>query len=104
MTNQANGFEPKLAMAIEELKALVLIRFPDAVFDVFTDDAEVETRLVVIVDYENIHDVIGTFVSRWVDMEVDDDIDLRPVVRRPDSDAHRGSTRSHTGQALLRND
>jgi hypothetical protein len=72
-----------LALAIEELKSLILARFPDATFEIFEGDDPHGTYLRVMLDLDEVYDVIDVFISRLTDFQVEDDLDLFVEITRP---------------------
>src|SRR5687767_11699543 len=78
--------DPRIQAALEELRALILSRFPEATFTVGRGDDPDGIYLTPIVDVEDLDEVADVFISRMVDMQVDEGL---PVYVVPDWPLHR---------------
>ena len=67
------GAKPGAEGLIEEIKQLVLGRFPDAEFEVRRVDGK-NYRIEVIADFENMFDILDLTSDRATDILVDHDI------------------------------
>jgi hypothetical protein len=68
---------PRMKSAIDELKGMLLDRYPEATFEVERDPEESDgVDLVVTVDVEDIGDVLGVVIHRLVDMQVEEDLPI----------------------------
>lgn len=75
--------EPRMQDAIAEIKALVVSRYPDAVFDVFPSANVNGVYLRMIVDIEELGDVSDLVLPRVVEMQLDEELPIYPIPERP---------------------
>ena len=68
--------------ALDELKRLILDRFPTATFDITHGDDPCGVYLVAMVDVEDIDDVIDAFLDRLVIMQIDEGLPIYVMVER----------------------
>jgi hypothetical protein len=68
--------------AVSELQAMVLTRYPDAVFEAFPNDEPEGVYLRIIVDIDDPMDVIEAILPRLAEMQTDG-LPVYPVAVRP---------------------
>lgn len=73
----------RLDSAIEEIKALVLARYPDATFELGLGGDPEGTWMTVTVDVDDTDEVFDVVVDRLVDMQVEEGIPLYVIPVRP---------------------
>jgi hypothetical protein len=83
--NQIMSVEPasRLDAAIDEIKALLLARFPDATFELEPGEDPEGTWMTVTVDVDDTDEVFDVVVDRLVDMQVEEGIPLYVIPVRP---------------------
>ena len=74
---------PRAQAALDEIRSLIASRFPQATFEVQKGYEPAGIYLVAVVDVEDLDEVRDVFMSRLVDMQVDDRIPIYVRVRRP---------------------
>jgi hypothetical protein len=74
---------PRAQAALDELRTLIASRFPQATFDVQKRYEPAGIYLVATVDVEDLDEVRDHFMSRLVDIQVDDRIPVYVRVKRP---------------------
>lgn len=75
----------RLQVAIEELQALILSRFPTTTFMVGEADDPDGVYMRAIVDVDDTDEVIEVFLDRLVDFQVDEELPINVVpVRTPE--------------------
>jgi hypothetical protein len=75
--------ENRLYAAIAEIEALILARYPEAIFDIALGDDPEGTYLTATVDIEDTDEVIDVIVERMLEMQVEEGIPLYPIIVRP---------------------
>ena len=72
---------PRMHEALNELRALISNRYPQATFTVSEGDDLDGLCLTATVDVEDMGEVVDVFLARLVDLQVDEDlpIDVLPV-------------------------
>lgn len=84
MNNEPSAFQsPRMEAAVEEIKHLILQRFPEATFDAGPGEDPVGMYLIATVDLEDLGDVEDLYIDRLVDMQVDELLPLHVVPTRP---------------------
>jgi hypothetical protein len=78
--------DPRIQAALDELRGLVLRRFPEATFTVARGDDPDGIYLTATVDVDDLDEVTDTVVARMVDMQVDEGL---PIFVVPDWPLHR---------------
>jgi hypothetical protein len=73
----------RIQAALSQLKSLILAQFPDATFDVFKGEEPCGIYLRATVDVEDTDEVIDTFISRLVDMQVEEELPVYVLVLQP---------------------
>ena len=78
--------DPRIRAAVIELKALITASFPGTTFRVVRGEDPDGIHLLPIVDVDDLDEVAGVFMSRLVDMQVDEGL---PVFVFPDATPER---------------
>lgn len=73
----------RIQRAIDELKAMIKGRFPDASFDVYEGDDPSGTYLRVTVDIDDTDEVTDLIIDRLVDMQVEEGLPVYVIPLRP---------------------
>lgn len=73
----------RIPQAIDELKAMIEDRFPDASFNVYEGDDPYGTYLRVTVDIDDTDEVTDLIIDRLVDMQVEEGLPLYVIPVRP---------------------
>lgn len=74
---------PRVAEAIDEIKGLILTRYPDAAFTVGEGEDPEGIYLIATVDVEEMDEVVDMFLGRLVDWQVEEELPLYVVAIRP---------------------
>lgn len=75
--------ETRLDAAISEIEALILAHYPEATFDIALGDDPEGTYLTATVDIDDTDEVIDVIVERMLEMQVEEEIPLYPIIVRP---------------------
>jgi hypothetical protein len=75
--------DERIQSALAELQSLILARFPAATFTVFEGEDPCGIYLEATVDVEDTDEVIDTYISRMVDMQVDEGLPVYAIVVQP---------------------
>src|SRR5712691_4147907 len=75
--------DPRVRVAITELKADIVRRHPAAAFEVFQGEDPAGTYLRAIVEVEDTDEVVEPLVDRLLALQVDQELHLQLVVTRP---------------------
>lgn len=78
-----NEDDPRIRAALEELRDLIVQRYPDATFITYRGDDPDGIRLAATVDVEELDGVSDIFMSRLVDMQVEDGLPVYVVLGQP---------------------
>ncbi len=73
----------RLAAAVEEMKATILRRYPDASFRLALGHDPEGIYLTATVDVEDTDEVFDLIVGRLLEMQVDEELDLYVLPVRP---------------------
>lgn len=82
-TERTSDLNARIQQAIDELKAMIKGRFPDASFDVYEGDDPCGTYLRVIADIDDVDEVTDLIIDRLVDMQVEDGLPVYVIPVRP---------------------
>jgi hypothetical protein len=82
-TVPADEDDPRIQAALEELRGLILERFPDATFTVTLGDDPEGVYLKPTVDIEDLDEVTEPLVSRLVEMQVEEGLPVYVVPEWP---------------------
>ena len=82
-TERISMDDPRVQRALEELKSLVLQRFPEATFEAYEGDDPVGIYLKARADVEDLFDIIYTVSERIVDIQLDEELPVYVVPGRP---------------------
>jgi hypothetical protein len=74
---------PRMKEAIEEIKQLILHRFPEAKFDIGEGEDPCGIHVITTVDLEDLGEVMDVYRDRIVDMQVDEGLPLYFIPTRP---------------------
>lgn len=74
---------PRMEAAIEEIKQIILQRFPDATFDMGPGEDPAGIHLIATVDLEDLWGVMDLYRDRLVDLQVDEGLPLYVIPTRP---------------------
>lgn len=97
--------EPRILAAVEELKRLVLKRYPGAEFDVFSSTNVNGVYMRIFVDIDDPGDVNEAILDRVVEMQIDEGLPIYPVAVRPIGmfwDAHVADGAGNTAESPAR--
>ena len=75
--------DPKIEHAIEELKALIRARYPDADFEVSRGEDPEGVYLAATVDVEDVDDVMAIYTERLIELQVADRLPLYVLSLQP---------------------
>lgn len=82
----ADENDPRIQAALDELRGMILERFPDATFTVSHGEDPEGIYLNPIVDIDDLDEVTSVILSRVVDMQIDEGL---PVYVIPGWPSHR---------------
>lgn len=75
---------PRVQQALEELKKLILGRYPEATFRVLRGpEDQREIDLMVTLDVETLDEVLDLVIDRVVDLQVDERLPIHVIPVRP---------------------
>ena len=74
---------PRIQAALAELKALILARYPDAIFEVLEGEDPVGVYLRTTVDIEDSSDVMETVLDKLYELEVEQELPVYVVTTQP---------------------
>ena len=94
----------RLTSAIEELQSIVAGAYPNAEFQTYHRDDPDSTFLQITVDVSDMNDVFDLFADRLLEMQVDEELALYPVIVRPISRTLEMLRHPERGVALLASD
>src|SRR6476620_8300664 len=82
--NNHNAVDLRLQAAVDELKAMILQRYPDATFTVSPaeDDPRI-THLLTTVDVDDTEEVVDLVIDRMLELQVDEGLPIYVVPVRP---------------------
>lgn len=84
MTPEASTLlTPRMEAAIEEIKQIILQRFPEATLDMGPGEDPVGMYLIATVDLEDLGEVTDLYRDRIVDLQVDEALPLYVIPTRP---------------------
>lgn len=69
--------------AIDDLRALILARYPEAMFYVFNDEDSGDICLNATVDIDDTDDVMDVVIDRLVEIQVDEELPIWVTVALP---------------------
>lgn len=84
--NSALLADSRIVSAIDELKQLILARFPDACFDLASGPESDSIYLVALVDTEDLDDVMEVYIDRLVDLQVEERLPVYVISLHPHKD------------------
>lgn len=73
---------PRMEAAIAEMKALISRHYPGTTFTIYEWDDPEGIFLSAVVDIEDLEAVTDLFISRMVDLQIDEDLPLFVVPER----------------------
>jgi hypothetical protein len=81
---RADREDPRLQSAIEELRGLILRRYPDATFSLSRghDDPEI-IHLNATVDVEDLDEIIDLVIERELELQVEQGLPIHVIPTRP---------------------
>ena len=80
----ADENDPRIQAALEELRGMILDKFPGATFTVTYGDDPEGIYLNPTVDIEDLDEVTNVILSRMVDMQIDEGLPVYVVPEWPD--------------------
>lgn len=83
MSEPQSSLAPRLEAALQEIKALIGHRYPEATFDVAEGEEPGSAYLVATVDVEDTGEVVEIFLDRLVDFQVDEALPVFVLLARP---------------------
>ena len=75
--------DPRIEPAIEEIKDLILARYPEAHFEVSRGDDPEGVNLTANVDVEDTDEVVDLYIDRLIDLQVEDRLPLYVLPLQP---------------------
>lgn len=82
-TERTTDLNARIQQAIDELKAMIEGRFPDARFDVYEGEDPSGMYLRVTVDIDDTDEVTDLIIDRLVDMQVEEGLPVYVIPVRP---------------------
>ncbi|MPZ15508.1 MAG: hypothetical protein GEU73_13990 [Chloroflexi bacterium] len=73
----------EIERALEELRSLILGRYPEATFDLSMGDDPEGVYLTAIVDVEDSNQVMDVYIDRLIDMEDEEGLPVYVIPVRP---------------------
>ena len=75
--------DPRIELAIEELKGMVLSRYPEVCFEVTRGDDPAGVYLTATVDVEDVDEVMELYTDQLIDLQVEDGLPLYVLSLQP---------------------
>ena len=75
--------DPKVIDALDELRAIIVSRYPTATFDVFHRDGPCGVRLRARVDVEDLDEVIDAVIDKLYEVQVERELPVYVVAAHP---------------------
>lgn len=75
--------DPRIEPAIEEIKALILARYPEASFEVSRGGDPEGVHLTATVDVEDSDEVVDLYIDRLIDLQVEERLPLYVLALQP---------------------
>ena len=75
--------DPRIKEAVEELRTLIVSRYPAASFDVYESDEPTGVRLQATVDLEDLDEVMDTVIDALYDIQVERGLPVYVVMEQP---------------------
>lgn len=75
--------DPRIEPAIEDIKALILARYPGASFEVSRGDDPYGVYLTATVDVEDTDEVVDLYIDRLIDLQVEERLPLHVLPLQP---------------------
>lgn len=82
-TARSDEMDQQVEQALEELRAIIRNRYPEAGFEVFHGEDPEGTYLRAVVDVEDSDEVVNVFIDRLIAMQVEDGLPVYVVPVRP---------------------
>lgn len=81
---QQDTYEARLEQALDELREMILGRFPDTTFSVSIspDDPDI-VHLNAVVDLEDTEEVIDLVIDRMLELQIDEGLPIHVIPLRP---------------------
>jgi hypothetical protein len=76
-------FTPRMEDALDELRALIASRYPEATFSVSVGEDPDGIYLTATVDVEDMDEVVDVFLDRMVDLQIEEELPIFVVAVRP---------------------
>ncbi len=80
----------RIEPVIAELQKKIIVRYPEAQFEIFEGDDPRGTYLRAIVDVEDTDVVVDLVVDRLLDLQIEEQLPVYFVTRRPDEQTANG--------------
>jgi hypothetical protein len=75
--------DPRIQAALAELQQLILVNYPETVFDVFKGEDPCGVYLRATVDRDDLSDVIDTVLDKLYELQVEQELPVYVVTTQP---------------------
>jgi hypothetical protein len=76
--------DPRLAPALDELRGMILARYPQATFELSRGiDDPAAVHLIAVIDVEDTDDVVDLFIDRMMELQIEEGLPIFVIPTRP---------------------
>jgi hypothetical protein len=93
---EQQGNDPRIDIALDELRAVIAARYPTATFDVFERDDPMGVRLRVVVNVEDTDEVMDLVIDQLTEIQTERALPVYLLIEQPlervAEQLHRGTS------------